>query len=261
MLRRGVIIASLVALGISALLLGRHHSGTHPARSSTRAPAPAAGRSAVQVRRLELARSVRGRPIGVTVLGDPARPHPVLIIGVVHGNEPAGIAIVDELFRRGPIPGQTLWLVRDLNPDGVAADTRQNAHGVDLNRNFPYGWRPTYQPGDEQYQGPKPLSEPESATAARLILRIEPRIAIWFHQPLDVTDLSGGDPAVERRFAAHAHTAVRQLTRYRGSAVGWQDHVLSGTTAFVVELPAGRLSPHAAARYADAVDAVAASAR
>ena len=26
------------------------------------------------------------------------------------------------------------------NPDGLAACTRRSAHGVDHNRNFPYGW-------------------------------------------------------------------------------------------------------------------------
>lgn len=44
--------------------------------------------------------------------------------------------------------GIDLWVLDDLNPDGAAADTRQNAHGVDLNRNFPYGWRSIGQPGD-----------------------------------------------------------------------------------------------------------------
>ena len=28
-----------------------------------------------------------------------------------------------------------------MNPDGAAADRRTNAHGVDLNRNFPRYWR------------------------------------------------------------------------------------------------------------------------
>src|SRR5205823_5498289 len=37
------------------------------------------------------------------------------------------------------------------------------------------------------------------------------------------------------------------------SAVGWENHRLPGTTAFVVELPAGAVSSAAAVRYARAV--------
>jgi hypothetical protein len=45
----------------------------------------------------------------------------------------------------------------------------------------------------------------------------------------------------------------RRLPRDPGSAVGWENHRLPGTTAFVVELPAGSLSSAAADRYARAV--------
>jgi len=44
-----------------------------------------------------------------------------------------------------------------------------------------------------------------------------------------------------------------------GSAVGWENHRFPGTTAFVVELPAGSLSQAAATHYARAALALAQS--
>src|SRR5436305_371644 len=86
--------------------------------------------------------------------------------------------------RRSPSPrGVDLWIVPDLNPDGVAAGTRQNARGVDLNRNFPWRWRPL---GGVYDSGPRALSEREARIARTLILRLHPRLTVWFHQHLDL---------------------------------------------------------------------------
>src|SRR4051812_3379913 len=83
---------------------------------------------------LLLGRSVKGRPIRALVLGDPHAAPPALLVGVIHGNETAGMAVADRLRSWRPPPRAALWIVPDLNPDGVAAGTRQNANGVDLNR-------------------------------------------------------------------------------------------------------------------------------
>lgn len=178
--------------------------------------------------------SVRGRPITATLKGDPTAPERVLVIGCVHGNEPAGIRVARGLIAGAPARNAAIWVIPSLNPDGVAANTRGNTRGVDLNRNFPFDWQPL---GGLEYSGARPLSEPESRTARRLILRLKPDITIWFHQPFDLVDRSGGDPLIERRFSQLVGLPLVSLRRYPGSASSWQNHALPRSTAFVVELP------------------------
>jgi protein MpaA len=204
--------------------------------------------------RVPLGRSVKGRSIAAIELGDPQSPRKVLVVGCIHGDEGAGIAIARRLEELRPPPGVDLWVLEDLNPDGHAADTRQNAHGVDLNRNFPWRWRRL---GGIFYSGSRPLSEPESRLAYGLILRLRPTISIWFHQHEQVVDESGGDVSIERRYSQLVGLPLRRLTREPGSVVGWENHRFPGTTAFVVELPAGSLSWAASSRYARAVLAIA----
>jgi len=215
-----------------------------------------AAHRALAVRRVFLGRSVQGRPIRALVLGDPAAPITALVVGNVHGDEPGGFAVVRLLRHWRPPAGVAVWVVRSFNPDGTAAHTRQNAHGVDLNRNFPFHWHPLGPPGSRYYAGPRPLSEPESRIEHSLILRIKPRLSIWFHQPYDVTDQSGGDVRIERRFARLSGLPLRRLPRYPGSITSWQDFRVRTGTAFVAELPAGPPSGAAAARYARAVEAL-----
>jgi murein peptide amidase A len=203
-------------------------------------------------REVLLGRSVEGRPIVAHQVGNPNSPRRELAVGCIHGNERAGIAIARRLERMSPTDVD-LWIVPVLNPDGVAARTRANAHGVDLNRNFPYRWRTL---NGVDYSGPRPLSEPESRSAYRLIRRLRPQVSLWFHQHLDAVDESGGRVVVERRFARLVGLPLRRLAREPGSVAGWTNHFLPGSTAFVVELPAGALSKSAVGRFARATVAV-----
>ena len=188
-----------------------------------------------------------------TELGDTHPRVKVLVIGAVHGNERAGTAIARRLAAGPAVRGASLWVVRNANPDGSALGTRQNARGVDLNRNFPYLWRSLERRGGLHYSGQGPASEPETRVIRDLINTLRPRITIWYHQPLDVVDLSGGNPGLAYRYGRFSTTQVVRLNRYPGSATGWQNHHLPGTTAFVVELPSGKLSPSAVARHTQAV--------
>ena len=199
--------------------------------------------------------SVEGRRIVAYELGDPAAARKVLVVGCLHGNECGGIAVVNRLRRLGPLAGVDLWLVPDANPDGHRAGTRANAHGVDLNRNFPHQWRRLR---GEFYSGPRPASEPETRALMRLIRRLRPTVTIWFHQHLNMVVLTRGNLGLQRRFARLAGLRAGYLPRYAGTATGWSNATFPGTTAFVVELPAGELSPAATARLAGAVRLVSA---
>jgi len=197
-----------------------------------------------------LGRSVDGRPIEVVRVGNP-HGTPVLVVGAIHGNETAGIAIAQALQRVAP-RDLDLWIVPDLNPDGVAAGTRGNAHGVDLNRNFPWRWR---RMGGVYESGPRPLSEREARIAHALILRVRPRLTIWFHQHLDMVWASGGNRRVEKVFARASGLPFHPMPQLAGSAISWQNNTLHGTTAFAAELPAGPAL--AVSRYVRAVLAAA----
>ena len=63
-----------------------------------------------------------------------------MLIATMHGDEAAPRRILETLRDGAPIHGVDLWVVPIYNPDGLAAHTRKNAHGVDLNRNYPYHW-------------------------------------------------------------------------------------------------------------------------
>jgi murein peptide amidase A len=204
--------------------------------------------------RVVLGRSVDGRVISAWVSGDPSASRHLLVVGCIHGNEPAGIAIATALTSLRVPAGIGVWVIPNLNPDGVAAGTRGNAHGVDLNRNLPWHWQHLT---GVYYSGPKPLSEPESRIAYQLITRLRPVVAIWFHQHLDLVDESGGSVAIERRYASLVHLPLVRLTRYPGSVISWQNQRFPGTTAFAVELPAGALSADSARMYATAALTVA----
>jgi protein MpaA len=144
-----------------------------------------------------------------------------------------------------------------LNPDGLAAGTRQNAHGVDLNRNFPSLWQRFGHAGSTYYSGPRPFSEPETRAARALIMRIHPQVTIWFHQHMDVVWAYGRSTAAGRRYAQLAGMRLLHRSWLAGSATNWQNHLPGGGVSLTVELPAGSLDARGVARQVRAVLGVA----
>ena len=151
----------------------------------------------------------------MTETGDLDNPRKTLAVGCIHGNERAGIAVAEQLAHTAQRGDADIWIVPNLNPDGAAEGTRGNAHGVDLNRNFPWRWQRL---SGLFYSGPRPLSEPESRIAYRLLLRLRPHVSIWFHQHMDLVDESGGrsrssaGSPISSAFVSHACSENREAS-------------------------------------------------
>jgi murein tripeptide amidase MpaA len=133
--------------------------------------------------------SVQGRAIVAYHRWTPGATKRVLAIGNMHGDEKAGLRVIDRLRKEKVPPNVDLWLIPTVNPDGTKANTRVNARGVDLNRNFRYQWKYANR-GDRHYSGPELLSEPESRALVAFTKKIKPRSIIVFHQPLNGVDNS-----------------------------------------------------------------------
>ncbi|MSZ77020.1 MAG: hypothetical protein F2667_07920, partial [Actinobacteria bacterium] len=162
-------------------------------------PAAESEESAV-IETVTIGTSVDGRTMRAFHLGEPARPGvpTVVLISTMHGNEPDTRLILTSLVDGDPIVGVDLWVVPTYNPDGLAAGTRANAHGVDLNRNYPYRWAEL----DGSYEsGPKPASEPETQAMMAFLRTVRPRWLLSFHQPLHGVDTQTKSPAFARRVA------------------------------------------------------------
>lgn len=113
-----------------------------------------------------------------------------LIIGGIHGNEPATVTLAEAFAERHLLTGHTgenVAVIPVANPDSYQHNSRYNANGVDLNRNFETGWNPqSIEPA-----GPAPWSEPETRALRDLILRTRPARVVHIHWALAELDADG----------------------------------------------------------------------
>lgn len=127
---------------------------------------------------------------------------PILFIGGVHGDEPEGVRLAEELLRWMNDCQEELFpwiLIPCINPDGYEKDQRTNANGVDLNRNFPSkDWSPDIK-AERYFPGPKPGSENEVQALVQLIEDEKPQLIVHFHswEPCVVYTGKAGQKAAE----------------------------------------------------------------
>lgn len=162
-----------------------------------------------------------------------------VVHGGIHGDEPGAVEAVlrlEALLERAP-PAARIVTVARVNPDGLAAATKDNARGVDLNRNFPArSWRADGPPG--YAPGSAPLSEPESAALAALIDAEQPARLIALHQPFRCVNFDGPARALAERMAAACGWPVREDLGYpTPGSFGARYGVDEGREVITLELP------------------------
>jgi protein MpaA len=160
-------------------------------------------------------RSVENRPLAGSEFGKGSET--VLILGGIHGDEPAGTALSRRLCahlasRPGGAAGRRVVVAPAANPDGLARGTRTNARGVDLNRNFS-----TRNFSSCDRHGHTPLSEPESRFIAALIEHYRPARIVTIHQPLRCVDYDGPGRELAEAMSAACGLPVRKLGARPGS--------------------------------------------
>jgi murein peptide amidase A len=205
------------------------------------ATASTASRPAV-IGRWVVGHSVQGRKIVAWHLGQRGK-RKVVLISLMHGNEPAPRRILLNLLDGPPVHDLNLWLVPVYNPDGFAHDTRQNAHGVDLNRNYPYKWIRQF---GGYNSGPRPASEPETRAMMRFLAKVRPAYILSFHQPLHGVDITER-PRFSRRVARALGLPMEKLncgSSCHGTMTMWFNHKFPGfalTVEYGAHPPAARL--------------------
>ncbi|NDL56134.1 M14 family metallopeptidase [Phytoactinopolyspora mesophila] len=175
----------------------------------------------------QVGESVEGRPVHLVRLGYPAPPaddeiaagRSVLVLGSQHGNEPAPremtlqllreLALTDDDALVDQLAETTVLFIPTANPDGRVANTRQNAAGIDTNRDHLH------------------VNTPEGQTMARVLRDFTPDITVDAHERP-----SGRNPDMELLWPRNlnVYEPVRELSQQLVEDYVWPDTEDAGYT-------------------------------
>jgi protein MpaA len=188
--------------------------------------------------------SVAGRPIDVLTFG--TGPQTVLVLAGMHGDEPTSVALARTLIRHLQVLPDTAFLQRIavmpvVNPDGLAAHTRRNAHHIDLNRNFPTQDFGTGAHTGRYNGGRVAGSEPETRAVMHVTEYYQPMLIISLHAPLGCINYDGPAEKNARRMARlDRFPIIKQLPTPSPGSLGTYYGKERGLPVITLELTPGQ---------------------
>ena len=209
------VILNVCTLSAVLALAGCYEPTAYPEFVTTPSSSPYSPTPAVPGQYRIVGTSVQRLPILSFVLGQ--GPDVTFILATIHGNESAGTPLVRRLgkyLQQQPhlMKERSVVLLAVANPDGMAHNSRFNANGVDLNRNFPASNRV-----NDKRSGAIVLSEPEARLVKQLIEQYSPDRIISIHQPLACIDYDGPGTTLAGRMAQYCSLPVKKLGPKPGS--------------------------------------------
>jgi protein MpaA len=188
--------------------------------------------------------SIRKAQIAVHAYGSPGPT--VLVMAGVHGDEPAGVQVAREfekLLQTLPASSLTNRVVMMplVNPDGYSRRTRTNAHGIDVNRNFPT--KDFGQGGKDRYYGGEiASSEPETRSVEQVVAQYRPWLIISLHAPMQCVNYDGPAKQESEQLANLCGLPVKKDIGYQTpGSMGRYYGVERGLKVVTLELP-GRVT-------------------
>ncbi|HET6151958.1 MAG TPA: M14 family zinc carboxypeptidase [Marmoricola sp.] len=205
-----------------------------PAAGSARVTAAPAARTSAVLGVEVFGHSLKGRALRAYHLGDPTSPNKVVFIASIHGDEPGPQRLLVNLMHGAPITGADIWVIPRFNADGLARNTRTDARGVDLNRNYPINW---IRQRGKYNSGRRPASEPETRAMMRFLSSIKPNFIVSMHQPLKGVDTSYGKArSLALRLVDGLHLPAKVFncnSGCHGTLTEWYNHKFPGAALTV----------------------------
>lgn len=173
-----------------------------------------------KVKQLDGCVSANGKPIfHLDKIGTNKNPKRILAKALIHGDETlSGVVARAWMERLEKIEPRNSWrIIPVANPDGTKEKTRTNAHGVDLNRNFPTKnweeealgyWKKKMKSDPRRNPGTEAASEVETRCLMKHFEEFKPDFIISVHTPLGVLDFDGPKIAAPPNFKPLPWTAL-----------------------------------------------------